>query len=144
MSIEDFPQIVETKKRSAVAYFLSKFMYTKSSDKDYLGLDRVEDLLKGETDYIIYMIEMLYNDGRKIEAKGVYMRHNIRVTDFGQSSIGRSKQGIARDLENMNYDPAKDYKTKEDMFEPVSTPNKDYLRLPVDMLVEFIGKEKDI
>ena len=43
-----------------------------------------------------------------------------------------------------NYDSKKDYAPIQDMFEPVSQPCKEYLRLPADLLVEFIGKEKDI
>ena len=44
----------------------------------------------------------------------------------------------------MKYDADKDFKTIEDLFEPVTLPIKDQLRIPADLEVEFIGKENDI
>jgi hypothetical protein len=44
----------------------------------------------------------------------------------------------------MNYDPQKDFKPKEDLFEPYSKPTSEYLRLPVDVQVQFIDKESKV
>ena len=109
-----------------------------------MGLDRVEDLFKGEVEYLVHLVERLHADGKRHEAKGVFMRHGLKIEDFNKSTIGRSKQGLARDIENLKYDASKDYKPPVDMFDPVSTPVQEYLRLPVDLAVDFISKEKDI
>ena len=55
------------------------------------------------------------------------------------------KQGVAKDLEKMNYDESQDVKPPlKDMFEPISLPSIDYLRFPKDIQVDFIDSEKDL
>ena len=141
MPMEEYPELVREKKRGASFFYISKYLKKKEGDKEHRGLDRVEDLLKGEPEHLVHLVEALYGSGRKHEAKGVYMRHKLTEKDFVAAG---AKPGVARDLENLKYDASRDYKPFEDMFEPVSTPHQEYLRLPVDMLVEFIGKEKDV
>jgi hypothetical protein len=74
-----------------------------------MGLDKIEDLLRGEVELLTYLVYKLYNDGRKHEAKGVYMRHKLEVDDFSQNLVGKSRVGVAKDIENMKYDKAKDF-----------------------------------
>ena len=137
--IDSFPVLVESKKRNAVSYFLGNYLKNKPEDPQYWGLDQVEDLLKGINEYLIILIDLLYQKGRLHEAKGVLQRHGIKSQDFPESL-----QGIAKDLDNLKYDNEKDYKPEKDLFEPKSQPPAKYLRLPVDLKVEFIGKSEDI
>jgi hypothetical protein len=69
------------------------------------------------------------------EAKGVMQRHNIKGKDFP-----KNLQGIAKDLDNLKYNKDKDFKPEKDLFEPKSLPPEQYLRLPVELKVEFIGE----
>ena len=44
----------------------------------------------------------------------------------------------------MKYDEMKDFKPPKDLFEPVSTPPAEHLRLPKDLEVEFVGDEATV
>ena len=44
----------------------------------------------------------------------------------------------------MKYDETKDFKPPKDLFEPVSTPPAEHLRLPKDLEVEFVGDEATV
>lgn len=44
----------------------------------------------------------------------------------------------------MKYDESKDFKAEDDLFEPISQPSKDYLRLPLDIKIEFIDSDKGL
>jgi hypothetical protein len=44
IALEDYPQLVEMKIRNSVRYFTNLFLRKKESDKEHLGLDRVENL----------------------------------------------------------------------------------------------------
>jgi hypothetical protein len=44
----------------------------------------------------------------------------------------------------MKYDSKQDIQQPKDLFEPVSKPTEDYLRIPVDVQVEFIDNENKI
>jgi len=140
--LDDFPVLVAFKKQAAVGYHLGKYLNKKPSEKEYMGLDKVEDLLKGETEYLVFLILKLFNADRRHEAKGVYTRHNITQAHFAE--FLPKKAGIAKDLEAMKYDPSKDYQVELDLFEPVSKPSESYLRLPTDIEVKFISREEDV
>ena len=135
VSIDNFPELVESKKRNAVSYFLGNYLKNKPEDAQYWGLDQVEDILTGLKEYLVILIELLHSKGRLHEAKGVMKRHNIEISDFPEKL-----QGIAKDLDNLKYDPEKDFKPEKDLFEPKSIPPEKYMRLPVNLKVEFIGK----
>ena len=112
-----------------------------------MSLLKVEGLFQGETELLVWLVERLIQDGKKMEAKGIYLRNKLKVEDFGNSVIpGKNgKQGFAKDLEKMNYDASRDVKPPmKDMFEPISLPSIDYLRFPKDIQVDFIDREKDL
>lgn len=62
----------EIKIRNGVRYQLNKFLRKKGAD--YLGLDRVENLMVGEKDCLVHLCEMLFAAGKKNEAKGICVR----------------------------------------------------------------------
>lgn len=44
----------------------------------------------------------------------------------------------------MKYDKTKDFKPVKDLFEPISAPANDHLRLPTNIKFEFIDTEAKI
>lgn len=47
-------------------------------------------------------------------------------------------------LESIKYDPKQDYQLPQDLFEPLSNPSKEYLRIPVDLTIDLIIDEKQL
>lgn len=78
-----------------------------------------------------------------MNAKGIFDRNNLTENDFDFEG-GKNMRKLARELKNMKYDPNRDYKPYKDMFEPCSQPTNEYLRLPVDIKIEFIDTEDKI
>jgi hypothetical protein len=85
VSLDEFPILVESKKKNAVNYFLGNYLKNKPEDPGYWGLDQVEDLLTDLPEYLAVLIDLLYQKSRLHEAKGVFMRHNLKATDFPQN-----------------------------------------------------------
>lgn len=100
--------------------------------------------MAGSPELLSIMVTNLVSAGKKHMAKGIYDRHKLTEKDFVNKETGRNKSGLAKDLENMVYEENKDFKPLKDLFEPISTPTADHLRLPADLLVEFIGQEAHV
>lgn len=79
---EDYPMLVERKKRNSVMHFANNFLRKKEDDKEYMGLDRVESLFDGNKECIIYLCEIVYSTGKKQMAKGIFQRHKLQASDF--------------------------------------------------------------
>lgn len=108
-----------------------------------MGLDRVENLLAGLKTELAMLCEMLVQNGKNMEAKGIFDRNKLTVNDFDFEG-GKNKTAVAQRLAKMNYDKNKDYIPADDLFEPCSLPRKDYLRFPVDVNFDFIDSEEKI
>jgi hypothetical protein len=76
-----------------------------------------------------------------MEAKGIFERQKLRVEDLNKIDP-RNKLG--NQIKEFKYDKSKDYKAVKDLFEPISTPSSEYLRLPVSIKMEFIDSEDSI
>lgn len=48
--LEDYPMLVEQKIKNSVRFFLGNFLRKKEDDKEYMALDRIENLFKGLKD----------------------------------------------------------------------------------------------
>ena len=72
------------------------------------------------------------NSGRSQEAKGIFIRHQLKLSDFNNYMNG-AMQKNGKEIESLKYDSSKDFKVPKDMFEPKSTPYKEYLCLPNDI-----------
>lgn len=47
MSEKDFPEVKERLMKKGIRYYLSRNLHKKKNHKEYLSLDRVEDLISG-------------------------------------------------------------------------------------------------
>jgi len=82
----------------------------------------------------------LAKDNKINEAKGIFIRNGLKVSDFNKIVNGKNKVGA--DIDKHKYVKEKDWKPVEDLFEPVSSPHKDYFPLPVDIKYDFIDTEE--
>ena len=99
-------------------------------------------MFKGLPEYSAMLCELLAKDNRMDEAKGVYNRAGLQVKDFNKLTGSKSK--IGPEIEKHKYNKDRDWKTSEDVFEPMSSPISDYLALPNDILYDYIEKEEQI
>ena len=113
-------------------YYLSRFLYKKPGNDDYLSLDRIEDLFQGFKPMLSYLVEDLVFKGKLNEAKGVCLRHGLM--DY----IREQTREILIDI---IHDPAKD-PVPYDEFGPL-TDDK-CLSLPKNVPVEWISERSDI
>jgi len=77
-----------------------------------------------------------------MEAKGIFLRNNLKAEDFNFE--GKNRNFIGHEIKKMQYDESKDFSPMKDMFEPISFPPKEYLRLPVDVNIEIIDTNNKI
>jgi len=102
---EDYPMLIERKKRNSVHHFAKNFLSKKEDDKDFMGLDRVESLYDGCNECIIHLCDIIYSAGKKHMAKGMFQRHKLKADDFSIiTTQGKSKVPMAKEIENMKYD----------------------------------------
>ena len=125
---------------------MHKYLKEPTDSAEYRGLDRVVELFDGLNDLLCYTCQQLVAAKKKQEAKGIYVRHNLKPEDFVKAYAEVPKKAgnfayVGKELEQMKYDPNADYVPRKDLFEPVSTPSKEYLRLPVDVKISFIGTD---
>lgn len=83
--LEDYPLIREFMRQKAVNFFLQSYLYTKPTDPNYKGLDRIEDLLEGQHYELAVVVANLIKQRRLNEAKGVFLRHQIPESVFAES-----------------------------------------------------------
>jgi hypothetical protein len=139
--LENYPLLVEQKIRGAVRFFLSSFLRKKEDEKEYLGLDKIENLFEDLKDCQAHLCEQLWFAGKRMEAKGVFDRSKLMAEEVNKVSNGKE---VGTELKNMKYDKAKDFKPTKDMFEPISTPAAEFLRFPLNIKIEFIDTESKI
>ena len=106
-----------------------------------MALDRIENLFKGLKDCQAHLCEQLFYAGKKMEAKGVFDRSNLKPEEVNK--LSKSKD-VGDQLQDMKYDKTKDHTAIKDLFEPISLPANDHLRLPTKIKFEFIDSEQKI
>jgi hypothetical protein len=52
-------------------FYLSRYLYKKPGNEDYMSLDRIEDLFHGFKPMLAYLVEDLVWKGKLNEAKGL-------------------------------------------------------------------------
>ena len=135
--LETYPVLKEQKIKGSVRYFLGNYLRKKAEDKDHMTLSHVESLFDGLPECLVHLCEQLFSAGKHMEAKGIFNRHRLRADKFPTREIGD-------ELKSMKYDKTKDVTPAKDLFEPISTPSENYLRLPTSIKIEFIDKEDQI
>jgi hypothetical protein len=109
--LESNPLLVAFKKRNAAHYFSSR-TFRARNHADYMSLDKVEDLFKGENDYLCHLVSTLNGKGGdyKHMARGIINRHGLKVKDFNEDLIDCQKYtDLAKDLLAMEYDAKRDF-----------------------------------
>jgi hypothetical protein len=139
--LENYPDLVENKIRGGVRFFLNNFLRKKEDDKEYMGLDRVENLFDGIKECQAHLCEQLWFAGKKMEAKGVFERQKLKPEEV--SKLSKNKK-VGDEIKAFKYDKTKDFKPIKDYFEPVSLPSTDYLRMPPSIKMEFIDNEQKV
>lgn len=136
--LENYPKLVEQKIKNAVRFFMGNFLRKKEDEKEYMALDRIENIFEGMKDCQAHLCEQLFYSGKRMEAKGVFDRCKLKAEEVNKICNGKE---VGTELKNMKYDKTKDFKPVKDMFEPISTPASEYLRFPVNIKIEFIDTE---
>lgn len=77
LSEKDFPEVKERLMKKGIRYYLSRNLHKKKNHKEYLSLDRVEDLISGFKQMLAYMVEDLAHNKKWHEAVGVMTRNNV-------------------------------------------------------------------
>ena len=63
--------------KKGIRYYLGRNLYKKKNHKEYLSLDRVEDLISGFKQMLAYLVEDLCFNKKLNEAKGIMIRNNV-------------------------------------------------------------------
>jgi len=136
LSEKDFPEVKERLMKKGIRYYLSRNLHKKKNHKEYLSLDRVEDLISGFKQMLAYMVEDLAHNKKWNEAVGVMRRNDVE---------NYVRQEVREELATVEYDQAKDSSLFEyDEFEPLSKPMESYMKLPEHVKVEWIGTDDDV
>ena len=69
--------LVEQKKRNSVRYFVGNFLRKNENDKDYMALDRIENLFEGLKDCQAHLCDQLFSAKKEMEAKGIFDRSKL-------------------------------------------------------------------
>jgi hypothetical protein len=117
--------------KQSMRYYLSRYL-RKPGHEEYLPLSRIEDLFDGITPMLSYLVDDLVHRGKKNEAFGICMRHNLFTT---------IREDTLKQIAGLIYDPMKDAQP-EDNFGPYE-PGK-FISLPSHIKVEMISKVEDI
>lgn len=64
-NIDDFPEVKERIMKNSMRYFLGRNLYKKQDQRDFLTLDRIEDLLVGIKQMLGYLVEDLAHKNKK-------------------------------------------------------------------------------
>lgn len=107
-------------------------MYKKPSHEDHMSLDKIEDLFWGYTPMLSYLAEDLAHKGKKNEALGICIRHNL---------IEVIRPDTREILEDTVYEPKKE-PVVIDRFGPGG--EGDFISLPSEVRVEWVGTLEDI
>ena len=73
------------------------------------------------------------------EVKGIFIRNGLKPNDFDNIKGGKK---LADDIQKHKYKKDKDWKIAEDLFEPMSLPHQEYIKIPTDVNYEFIDTEE--
>ena len=133
---DDFPEVKERIMKKSIRYFLGRNLYKDKHQQEFLTLDRVEDLITGFKQMMSYLVEDLQHQNKSMEAKGMMIRHQIETY---------LRPEVLESLKAVEYDEKLDTSLmKYDAFEPLSRPINEYMELPKDVKLEWIGTDEDV
>lgn len=122
--------------KKGMRYYLSRNLFKKKDQKEFLTLDRIEDLLSGFKQMVSYLVEDLAFRRKEMEAVGIMRRNEV------ESYV---REDVHQKLSAIQYNPDKDSSLKcIDSFSPMSQPLSDYLTLPQHVKLNWIGSDQDV
>ena len=93
-------------------------------------------MLSGFNKMTGFLVEDLVHKGKPHEAKGIFMRHHLD---------GYVRNDVMEKLANFDYDPSQDTSlNRYDEFEVLSRPKEDFIQLPDEVGLDWVGTEKDV
>lgn len=92
--IDNFPQLIYIKKENSIRYHLGNYLRKKPDSSDFMGLDRIENLLSGMKMELALVCDMLMQKGKNMEAKGIFDRNKLTPDDFNFEG-GKNRAGVA-------------------------------------------------
>ena len=132
----DFPEVKERIMKKGVRYYLGRNLNQKKNHKEFLSLDRIEDLLSGFKQMLAYLVEDLTFNKRINEAIGIMTRNQVE-------SYVRTE--VKQKMSEHEYDQTKDTSLfLYDEFEPLSKPAEEYISLQEHLKLEWIETEDDV
>jgi hypothetical protein len=110
-----------------------------------MPLYKVEELMEGHPRMLIHLAALIFRSKKmpynKIMSKGIYLRNNLTIQDFKDYPFNTEKMvRVAEQIEQVVYEEEYDMPSPDDEFRAVSTPRKNYLRIPKDVKVTFVTK----
>lgn len=78
LDINSYPEVKERMFKASMRYYLSLYLFKKPDDPEYMSLKKIEDLFLGIKPMLGYLAEDLLFKGRGNDAKGLFMRHDLR------------------------------------------------------------------
>ena len=63
--------------KKSIRYYLSRNLYKKRQEQDFMTLDRVEDVLSGFKQMLSYLVEDLVHNNKTNEAYGIMQRNQL-------------------------------------------------------------------
>lgn len=107
ISYDDYPLLKERKKRNSVLHFANQFLSKKPDDKEFMGLDRVEQIFLGQPECLVHLVDIVFAAGKKMMAKGIFMRNKLKADDFNIIKTGKvPKLAVGKEIAEMKYDQA--------------------------------------
>ena len=82
----DFPEIKKYLATNGIQYQIERLIYRNKDGKKYRNdsinkfkenIGKVEDLCSGSKQNLAYLVELLYNRGKLVEAKNIMVRHKL-------------------------------------------------------------------
>ena len=83
------------------------YLKKKPTENAFRGLNRIEEMFYGLPEYLVLLCEMLIQEGKLNEAKGIYIRNKLKANDFNKSYGGKNK--AIGQLDQHKYVKEKDY-----------------------------------
>lgn len=138
LDIQDYPLVSERLQKKTIRYYVFNFL-KGPNHHDFMPLWKIEDMFSGYNSMLAYICEDLaFKKEEKMDkfSKALAIRNGI----FDQ--LRTDVQEKLRDVEVTEEDMKID--TVPDKFGPLSEPESEYVRLPSDTNVTFIGSEEEI
>lgn len=138
LDINDYPLVIERLQKKTIRYYLYNYISGPKS-RDYMPLWKLEDLFNGFNSMIAFMCEDLaYKKEKRFQKDAVVLAMRNGILNELREETQAKLSSIHVSNEDMKMD------CPPDKFGPLSEPAEDYVTLPSDTKVTFIGTEDEV